>query len=484
MDTRLQRKAKTNTFTRKLKESFNQADTPNLIYMENGTILVVDDNKSVLASLELLLENEFSTVLTAANPNQITTLLTTTSIDIVILDMNFSAGINNGNEGLYWLKHIHKIRPTLPVVMLTAYGDVELAVKALKNGAADFLLKPWDNRTLIQKIKEAFNNKSNGKSSSKSKNQTSGSDNPNRPEMLTGHSPAMLQLIKIVAKVAKTDANILITGENGTGKEMLAKEIHRLSPRNIRPMLSIDMGAISESLFESELFGHERGAFTDAYESRPGKFEAASGSSLFMDEIGNLPLTLQAKLLTVLQNRNITRIGSNKVLPVDIRLISATNKDIPEMVKQGLFREDLFYRINTIHLEIPPLRERGDDVLLFIETFLHRFASKYQRPEIRMHEQTVEKLRSYHWPGNIRELQHAIEKAVILCEGNVIRPKDILVKQTWKPQTTSTVPNLEEVERQAIETAILQNNGNLTAAAEQLGISRQTLYNKLKRFKP
>ena len=285
-------------------------------------------------------------------------------------------------------------------------------------------------------------------------------------------------------KVAKTDANILITGENGTGKEMLAKEIHRLSPRNSRQMLGIDMGAISESLFESELFGHERGAFTDAYESRPGKFEAANGSSLFMDEIGNLSIALQAKLLTVLQNRNVTRIGSNKVIPVDIRLISATNKDIPEMVKQGLFREDLFYRINTIHLEIPPLRERGDDILLFIDTFLRRFTSKYQRPDIRMHEQTIEKLRSYHWPGNIRELQHAIEKAVILCEGNVIRPKDILVKQSWKPQTASVVPNLEEVERQAIETAILQNNGNLTAAAEQLGISRQTLYNKLKRFKP
>lgn len=483
MDTPLQRKAKTNIFTRKLRESFNPTDTPNLTYMETGTILIVDDNKSVLASLELLLENEFSTVRTAANPNQITTLLTTTSIDIVILDMNFSAGINNGNEGLYWLKRIHEIRPALPVVMLTAYGDVELAVKALKHGATDFLLKPWDNRTLVQKIKEAYNHKSNGKSSSKSKSQTAGSGNPNKPEMLIGHSPAMLQLIKVVNKVAKTDANILITGENGTGKEMLAREIHRLSPRNTRPMLSIDMGAISESLFESELFGHERGAFTDAYESRSGKFEAASGSSLFMDEIGNLPLALQAKLLTVLQNRNITRIGSNKVIPVDIRLISATNKDIPEMVKQGLFREDLFYRINTIHLEIPPLRERGDDILLFVETFLHRFASKYQRPEMRMHEQTIEKLRSYHWPGNIRELQHAIEKAVILCEGNVIRPKDILVKQTWKPQTTSTVPNLEEVERQAIETAILQNNGNLTAAAEQLGISRQTLYNKLKRFK-
>ena len=458
MDTPLQRKSKTDTFTRKLKRNIQRTEPP-ILRMETGTILIVDDNKSVLASLELLLENVFSTVRTAANPNQITTILSTTPIDIVILDMNFSAGINNGNEGLYWLKHIHEIRPSLPVIMLTAYGDVELAVKALKNGATDFLLKPWDNHILIQKIKEAYQNNrpTHHKNSPKSTQKASGDENLNKSEMLIGHSPAMLQLIKVVTKVAKTDANILITGENGTGKEMLAREIHRLSSRNTRQLLSVDMGAISESLFESELFGHERGAFTDAYESRPGKFEAANGGSLFMDD---------------------------KVIPVDIRLISATNKDIPEMIKEGLFREDLFYRINTIHLEIPPLRERGDDLLLFIDAFLHRFASKYQRPEMRMHEQTIEKLRSYHWPGNIRELQHTIEKAVILCESNVIRPKDILVKQTWKPQTVQAVPNLEEVERQAIETAILQNNGNLTAAAEQLGISRQTLYNKLKRFKP
>lgn len=444
--------------------------------METGTILIVDDNKGVLTSLELLLENEFRQIKTATNPNQITALLSSSKIDVVILDMNFSAGINNGNEGLYWLKHIHEIAPSLPVVMLTAYGDVELAVKALKNGATDFLLKPWDNQTLIQKIKEAFNYR-------KQPIGTTGKEKKNNQNMLIGRSPAMIQLIKIVRKVALTDADILITGENGTGKEMLAREIHQLSPRHSETMLSVDMGAISESLFESELFGHERGAFTDARESRPGKFEAANGSSLFMDEIGNLPLSLQAKLLTVLQNRNLMRIGSNKIIPIDIRLISATNKDIPEMIKEGAFREDLFYRINTIHLEIPPLRERGDDILLFIDTFLRKFATKYQRPNIQMHEQTIEKLCAYHWPGNIRELQHAIEKAVILCDGNVIRPKDIFIKQTWKPQSIPIVPNLEEVERQAIETAILQNNGNLTAAAEQLGVSRQTLYNKLKRFK-
>lgn len=445
--------------------------------METGTILIIDDNKGVLASLELLLESEYSEIVTVSNPNQITALLSQTPVDVVILDMNFSTGINNGNEGLYWLKHIHEIAPQLPVVMLTAYGDVELAVKVLKNGASDFLLKPWDNQTLIQKIREAYQSR-------KSTPKKGGTEKKTGYEMLVGHSPAMMQLIKVVTKVARTDANILITGENGTGKEMLAREIHRLSPRNHHPMLSVDMGAISESLFESELFGHERGAFTDAYESRQGKFEAAHGSSLFMDEIGNLSLGLQAKLLTVLQSRNVTRIGSNKVIPVDIRLISATNKDIPELIKEGQFREDLFYRINTIHLEIPPLRERGEDILLFIDTFLRRFTAKYQRRDVRMHEQTVEKLCAYHWPGNIRELQHTIEKAVILCEGPVIRPKDILVKQTWKPQAIARVANLEEVERQAIENAISQNKGNLTAAAEQLGVSRQTLYNKLKRFKP
>lgn len=447
--------------------------------METGTILIVDDNKSVLASLELLLETRFARILTASNPNQITSLLTSERVDVVILDMNFSAGINNGNEGLYWLKQIKRLAPALPVVMLTAYGDVELAVKALKNGAADFLLKPWDNQVLIEKTTEAYRmRKKEAPAAPAHKEKKDGF------EMLVGRSPAMLQLMKVVTKVARTDANILITGENGTGKEMLAREIHRLSPRNAHPMLSVDMGAISESLFESELFGHERGAFTDAYESRAGKFEAACGSSLFMDEIGNLPLSLQAKLLTVLQSRNVSRVGSNKVIPVDIRLISATNKDIPGMVHRGAFREDLFYRINTIHLEIPPLRERGDDILLFIDAFLRKFAAKYQRQEIRMHEETVRKLREYHWPGNIRELQHTVEKAVILCEGNVIRPKDILVKQTWKPQEAApAVPNLEEVERQAILAAIRQNNGNLTATAEQLGVSRQTLYNKLKRFK-
>lgn len=443
--------------------------------MEKGTILIVDDNKGVLASLELLLETEFSEIKTAANPNQIISILNTFPIDVIILDMNFKAGINNGNEGLYWLKRIREVAPSLPVVMLTAYGDVELAVKALKNEATDFLLKPWDNQTLTRKIKEAFG--------SKKKNKATALPSGNQSRMIVGSSPAMQQLMKMVVKVACTEANVLITGENGTGKEMLAQEIHRLSVRRNKDMVTVDMGAISESLFESELFGHERGAFTDAYESRPGKFEAASGSSLFMDEIGNLTLPMQAKLLTLLQSRKVTRIGSNKVIPIDIRLISATNRNIQEMVETGAFREDLLYRLNTIHLEIPPLRERGEDIQLFIDYFMQRYACKYERNNISLHEHALQKLCSYHWPGNIRELQHTIEKAIILCEGDMIRPKDIFVKQTWRPQLSTTVPNLEEVERQAIETAILQNDGNLTATAEQLGISRQTLYNKIKRFK-
>ena len=455
--------------------------------METGTILIVDDNKSVLASLELLLENEFSTVRTAANPNQITTLLTTTSIDIVILDMNFSAGINNGNEGLYWLKHIHEIRPALPVVMLTAYGDVELAVKALKNGATDFLLKPWDNRTLVQKIKEAYNNKSNRKSSSKSKNSIVGSGNPNKPEMLIGHSPAMLQLIKVVNKVARTDANILITGENGTGKEMLAREIHRLSPRNTRPMSSIDMGAISESLFESELFGHTKGSFTDAYADRPGKFETADHSTLFLDEIGNLPYHLQAKLLTVLQRRSIVRVGSNQPIAVDIRLICATNRNLNEMVQRNEFREDLLYRINTIHLEIPPLRERPEDILPLAERFITRFCKQYDKALLRLSDAACTKLKTHPWYGNIRELEHAIEKAVIICDGNELPAE--LFQLPKRPETSRTgsdasteAATLEEMERKMIQKALDTCNGNLSAVAAQLGITRQTLYNKMKKF--
>lgn len=443
------------------------------------TILIVDDNKSVLTSLELLLEDEFERVETAANPNRILAVLDTMPVDLVILDMNFSAGVNTGNEGLFWLRRIQEIAPELPVIMLTAYGDVELAVKALKSGAADFVLKPWDNNVLLEKIHAALQQANHRHLSQKTyKYKTT---RPSEPAMIIGHSPVMMKLIRVVTKVAKTDANVLITGENGTGKEMLAREIHRLSLRSHREMISVDMGAVSESLFESELFGHEKGAFTDARESRPGKFEAAGGSTLFLDEIGNLPIGLQAKLLATLQNREVTRLGSNRKIPIDIRLIAATNRDLQEMVKQSLFREDLFYRINTIQIEIPPLRNRREDIPLFIDYFLKKYTSLYKRSGLALHPQAIERLTAYNWPGNIRELQHTIEKAVILAEKSVIRAGDLFIRPGKSVSFTDT-PNLSEVERKVIETAITQNDGNLTAAAEQLGVSRQTLYNKLKRF--
>lgn len=406
--------------------------------MQTGTVLIVDDNKSVLTSLELLLEDEFERVETASNPNSILSVLDTMPVDLVILDMNFSAGVNTGNEGLFWLRRIREIAPELPVIMLTAYGDVELAVKALKSGAVDFILKPWDNEVLLEKIHSALQAVEREKV--KQKTDRNRPDRPAEPAMIIGHSAVMMKLIKVVTKVAKTDANILITGENGTGKEMLAREIHRLSLRSRREMINVDMGAVSESLFESELFGHEKGAFTDARESRPGKFEAASGSTLFLDEIGNLPVGLQAKLLAALQNREVTRLGSNRKIPVDIRLIAATNRDLPELVKQSLFREDLYYRINTIQIEIPPLRNRREDIPLFIDYFLKKYTALYNQPGLTIHPQATAKLERYNWPGNIRELQHTIEKAVILAEKNVIRAADLFIRP-GKSVSFSDTPN-------------------------------------------
>lgn len=438
--------------------------------MISDTLLLVDDNEDVLNTLELLLCDEFREVLTALRPDRILSILTSTPVDMVILDMNFSAGINTGNEGLYWLSRIRELRPDLPVIMLTAYGNVELAVTALKNGATDFILKPWENQKLIETLRSACKN-------SEKKNNASFPP----PEFIIGNSPVMQKLFSVVHRVATTDANILITGENGTGKEVIAREIHRLSPRNGHPLANVDMGAISETLFESELFGHEKGAFTDARDCRIGKFEAACGSSLFLDEIGNLSFPLQAKLLTALQNREITRLGSNKKISIDIRLISATNKNIRQLVNDGLFREDLLYRINTIQLEVPPLRERGEDILLLADFFFKRYTDKYNRRGLKLHEQAKDKLLTYHWPGNVRELQHNIERAVILCENTTVTAGDILVQyicSSFSPDTT----NLEQIEKQVIRTTIARNNGNLSASAEQLGISRQTLYNKMKRY--
>ncbi|MCW0484481.1 sigma-54-dependent transcriptional regulator [Gaoshiqia sediminis] len=452
--------------------------------MPKGNILVVDDNKSVLSALEILLSPEFDKVECLSNPNLLISELRKAPYHLVLLDMNFKAGVNTGNEGIYWLQQIKENHPEISVVLITAYGDVELAVKALKSGATDFVLKPWENSKMLATVKSAIqlsmsrqevkNLKLREKELKKVINQDE--------KFIIGSSPELMQVLSIVRKVAKTDTNILITGENGTGKELVAREIHRLSNRSSEMMVSVDMGAVSESLFESELFGHVKGAFTDARENRAGKFEVANKGTLFLDEIGNLSFHLQAKLLAALQNREITRIGSNQPIPVDIRLICATNKNLSELVEKGLFREDLLYRINTIQIEIPPLRERGNDILVLADFFLKKYAYKYDKPSLKFNNQAQEKLLKYNWPGNIRELEHSIEKAVILSENNVLKADDFFLRPVSGNKTENDTLKLEEMEKRLIMLALEKTPGNVSAAADQLGITRQTLYNKMKKF--
>ena len=451
----------------------------------HGNILIVDDNKSILTSLEILLNPEFAGIKSVSNPNLILNELKKTEYNLIILDMNFSAGVNSGNEGFYWLSRIKDQYPDISVVMITAYGDIETAVRALKAGACDFVLKPWDNEKLLATIRLALQLNLSKKEVKQLRERESGLKkelNRDQKEII-GSSQKIQDILKIARKVAKTDANILITGENGTGKELIAREIHRLSDRASEVLVSVDMGAIPESLFESELFGHVKGAFTDARENRQGKFEIAGKGTLFLDEIGNLSYNLQSKILSALESRKITRIGSNDLIPVDIRLICATNRNLEKMVNDGLFREDLLYRINTIQIELPPLRERGNDIAELAEFFLRRFTVKYGKPELKINHQAYEKLLRYSWPGNIRELQNTIEKAIILCEGSLIRAEDIYLRPDQQVKTEESLLTLSEMEETLINIAIEKNNGNLTAAAEQLGITRQTLYNKFKKNK-
>lgn len=450
---------------------------------KQGTILIVDDNKSVLTALEMLLLSVFKKVITTSNPNRIPSFLESENIDVILLDMNFSSGINTGNEGIYWLSEIKKLSKELPVVLFTAYADIDLAVKAVKEGATDFIVKPWDNAKLIATLLSAYrlNESRSEVKQLREKEEILKKQLNTEEELVWGNSAAMQQLHRLVEKVAHTDANILITGENGTGKEMIAKEIHSLSERRNEVMISVDMGAITETLFESELFGHVKGAFTDAKEDRAGKFEAANNGSLFLDEIGNLSYSLQSKLLAAIQGRKITRVGSNKPIDVNIRLICATNSNLQEMVANGAFREDLLYRINTIHIEIPPLRKRGKDILLLAEFFLNRYSQKYGKKNLSFAFDTLERLLAYPWPGNVRELQHAIEKAVIMCDTNTLTPNDFFFK-TITTELTPQINTLEEMEKEMIRKAIERNEGNISAIASQLGITRQTLYNKMKKF--
>ncbi len=440
---------------------------------KQGTLLIVDDNKAILSAVKLLMSAHFERVVTLANPNSIPATLRSEEIDVVLLDMNFIASINTGNEGLYWLDEIKKIDKSMAVVVFTAYADIELAVEAIKRGAADFVVKPWDNTKLITTLQKAY-------ASNNQKRVTSA-----QGDMYWGDTAPMKELGQTIRKVAATDANILITGENGTGKEVLAKEIHAMSNRKSAPLVTVDMGAITETLFESELFGHAKGSFTGAVVEREGKFEAANGGTIFLDEIANLPYHLQAKLLTVLQSKKVVKVGSNTPIEVDVRLICATNQSLERMVAEGKFREDLFYRINTIQTKIPALRERSEDIMPLSERFLATYSSKYRKPIEAFTPSAVETLMSHSWAGNIRELQHTIEKAVILCDRDSIDARDLLLKASEQPQVVAAaeVVTLESLERQTIEASIRRNEGNLTAVASELAITRQTLYNKIKRYK-
>lgn len=445
--------------------------------MKEGKLLIVDDNRGILSAVKLLADKHFAEVVTLASPNSLVSTLRTFKADVVLLDMNFSAGINSGNEGIYWLRQIADKYPETKVVLFTAYADIDLAVKAMKHGAVDFIVKPWDNDKLIASLRNACR-LSRRHSDPKRGDESRPDDKP----MFWGESEAMSRIRETVEKVAVTDANILITGENGTGKEMLAREIHRLSTRRGGTMVSLDMGAIPDTLFESELFGHVKGAFTDARTDRAGKFETASGGTLFLDEIGNLPLHMQAKLLTVLQNRSIVRLGSNTPVPVDILLITATNRDLFDLTAQGGFRQDLLYRINTIHIVLPPLRSRKEDIAPLAAMFLARYAEKYGKRVSGFTSAASERLAAHAWEGNIRELQHTVEKAVIMSDAEIIDAAQLLLRPATAVAADNEMSTLEQMERRMIRDAIAACNGNMTAVAQQLGITRQTLYNKIKRY--
>lgn len=428
----------------------------------------MDDNKDILSAVRILM-NKRMEVVTTSIPSSIPDLLRKHQPKVVLLDMNFNASVNTGNEGLYWLSEIRRLSPQTRVVLFTAYADVRLAVEGMKSGASDFLVKPFENDELVSVLEKAFSGKTGRKG-----NET--------PIMSWGNSQRMAEIRKIVERVAVTDANILITGENGTGKDLLAREIHRLSLRAGGPMEIVDMGAIIESLFESELYGHVKGAFTDARTDRAGKFETAHGGTLFLDEIGNLPIHLQAKLLTSLQQRSVVRVGSNTSRPIDIRLITATNRDLPEMVANGEFRQDLYYRINTVHIELPPLRQRSEDIPSFIELFLKKYARIYGKSIPSVSNEAIRRLQRYSWPGNLRQLEHVVEKALILGDSDCLVNEDFDFFEGPAVSDDKRGSTLEDIERRAIKTAMKEHRGNLAEVARQLGITRQTLYNKINRY--
>lgn len=450
--------------------------------MKEGKILIADDNRGILDALQILLQKDFDVIKGITGTGQLITELGRSNYDLVLLDMNFKAGVNTGNEGIHWLREIKSRYADVEVVMITAYGDVELAVRALKEGAADFVLKPWENEKLVATLKAVYKlRKSNLEIRGLKTREEMLKTEANRAKpFVAGASAAMREIQQTMAKVADTDANVLITGENGTGKEMIAREIHRLSSRAAELFVLVDLSAVAETLFESELFGHRKGAFTDAIEDKTGRILMAQHGTLFLDEIGNIPMHLQSKLLNVLQTRTIVPVGASSEIGVDVRLISATNASLAEMIRHGRFRQDLLYRMNTIHIHLPPLRERAEDIGPLALFFLERHSRKYGKTGMNLKEDAVKRLMAHPWPGNIRELEHAIEKAVILSEKPAIGAGDLLLGTAV---TEEAVPDtLEEMEMAMIRSALRKQSQNLSAAAAQLGITRQTLYNKLKKY--
>jgi DNA-binding NtrC family response regulator len=449
-----------------------------------GKVIIIDDNVSVLNSLKLFLKYKFKEVVTISNPNNTISELSKTNFDIVLLDMNFSAGINSGNEGIYWLNEIKNRFPDVPIIMITAYGDSELAVKAIKTGAFDFIEKPWNNQKLLATLNAAYElRKSKQKVKNLEEQKRNITQNTSNKVNLIFKSPEMEKIMNTVKKVAKTDANVLILGENGTGKELIAQSIHELSERKDEIFMNIDMASLNENLFESELFGYKKGAFTDAKEDRTGKFETANNGTLFLDEIGNLSYLMQAKLLTTLQNRTISKLGSTDKIPIDVRLVSATNKDLNKLIDDNLFREDLLYRINTVKIVLPPLRERKDDIIPLTNHFLTLFSNRYNKTGLKINNKAMDKILSYAWPGNIRELKHTIEKAIILCESNTLTTDDFIFDKTSNNDSKLNKPlSLEEGERIIIQNALNRNNWNISETAKELNVGRQTLYRKIEKY--
>lgn len=456
---------------------------PDITAMNKGQILIVDDDEDVLHTARLILKKHYQSVLIESSPIRLETILSRQQIDVLLLDMNFKTGSTTGNEGIFWLQKVKAQFPETQVIMNTAYGDIQLAVESMKLGAVDFLVKPWEKEKLLATVNSVFQlaEKTREVNKLKQTEQVLTGDLASGYSQLCGASQVMQDLLKTVEKVAATDASVLILGENGTGKELLARQIHRQSARAIRPMVKVDLGALPANLFESEMFGHVKGAFTDAKEDRIGRFEMASGSTLFLDEIGNLEISLQAKLLSVLQNQEFSKVGSSIPLPTDVRLISATNQPLLRFIEGGKFRQDLLYRINTVELELPPLRERVEDIPLLIQYYLKQYSERYQKHGLKIADVEIRNLLKYSWPGNIRELQHAIERAVILVEKSVITADQILpVKRSQSINQGSL--KVEDVEKSTMLKALEKHGGNMSKAADELGIGRTTLYRKLKKY--